>query len=290
MPDQHESELRAATDAIVASLSRKRIVVAGPGTGKTTLFRLLLDHQTANGDCQLVLTFINNLKDEFERSVGTLARVFTFHGYCRSLLHRLPALRVGLSDRFRYFPPLKTLIESDWQLLRCGAAPDFAGQMRRLELDEVTDFYLGRAEFYDAVAFDDSVLRAYRGLLANQDQIESYNLVVVDEYQDFNRLEASLIDLLATSNSIIIAGDDDQALYAQLRDSSTEFIRDRWQGGVPISNSRFACAARRLLSAPWATLSEGLSPRVTFAVGSIRTFATTHRTRLRTAASIRQSS
>src|SRR5262249_26389675 len=62
-------------------------------------------------------------------------------------------------------------------------------------------------------------------------EIETYDTVLIDEYQDFNRLEALLLDLLATRSPIIIAGDDDQALYSQLRNSSPEFIRARYAGG-----------------------------------------------------------
>jgi superfamily I DNA/RNA helicase len=56
-------------------------------------------------------------------------------------------------------------------------------------------------------------------------------MILVDEYQDFNRLESSFIDLLATQSAIVIAGDDDQALYSQLRQSSQEFIRNLHIGG-----------------------------------------------------------
>jgi superfamily I DNA/RNA helicase len=54
---------------------------------------------------------------------------------------------------------------------------------------------------------------------------KSYDLVLIDEYQDFNRLEAGLIDILGESNPIVIAGDDDQALYSRLRSASWDHIR-----------------------------------------------------------------
>ena len=50
-------------------------------------------------------------------------------------------------------------------------------------------------------------------------------LVLIDEYQDFNALEAGVIDALAERSPILIAGDDDQALYSQLRDASWDHIR-----------------------------------------------------------------
>jgi superfamily I DNA/RNA helicase len=43
--------------------------------------------------------------------------------------------------------------------------------------------------------------------------IPAYDQVLVDEFQDFNLLEVSLIELLAQRSPVLIAGDDDQALY-----------------------------------------------------------------------------
>lgn len=96
---------------------------------------------------------------------------------------------------------------------------------------EDTDFYLGRANYYDAVEFDDSVFRVRKVLIEHHDLVEAYEMILVDEYQDFNRLEASFIDLLATKSPITIVGDDDQALYSRLRGSSHEFIRHLHQSG-----------------------------------------------------------
>jgi superfamily I DNA/RNA helicase len=44
-------------------------------------------------------------------------------------------------------------------------------------------------------------------------------------------MEASVIDLLAERSSIVIAGDDDQALYSQLRGASWDHIRAHYESG-----------------------------------------------------------
>jgi superfamily I DNA/RNA helicase len=103
--------------------------------------------------------------------------------------------------------------------------------MRNLANDERTEFYLARGNYYNAVDFDDSVFRIHRALIQGMGQVDDYDLVLIDEYQDFNRMEAAVIDILAASNPILIAGDDDQALYSQLRGSSWEFIRHLHQAG-----------------------------------------------------------
>ena len=67
--------------------------------------------------------------------------------------------------------------------------------------------------------------RPYQGLTNGNATVDSFQLVLVDKYQDFNALEAGIIDVLAETNPIVIAGDDDQALYSQLRDASWDHIR-----------------------------------------------------------------
>ena len=54
-------EQKRYIDAILTSQSPKKIVVAGPGTGKTFLFKELLKEQNKKA---LTLTFINSLVDD----------------------------------------------------------------------------------------------------------------------------------------------------------------------------------------------------------------------------------
>ena len=232
MADDVERELKAAVDRILASKSRKKLVVAGPGAGKTTLFRELLDQAAGASGRRLVLTFIKDLKTDLERSLGDVAKVFTLHGYCQHLLHRHESLRNGLSADFRCYPGLASLIKNDWEWLMESKVPKFVDLMRELNCSSEQDaFYMERANYYDAVDFDDSVYRTYQQLLGDSSLIPEYELVLIDEFQDFNKMEASVIDLLAERNSILIAGDDDQALYSQLRGASWDHIRARYEGG-----------------------------------------------------------
>lgn len=222
---QEEDELNAAIEAILISPSRKKLVVAGPGTGKTTLFRKLLERSTGDAHSRMVLTFINNLKDDLADDLAGFAEVFTLHSFCLGFLHKHPQLREPLSDRFQCLPGLATLIAEDWTILKGSPPPKFVAEMRSLEAGNHLDFYLERGNYYDAVDFDDSVYRVHRRVTEGTALPDVYELVLIDEYQDFNRLEASIIDLLAESSPILVTGDDDQALYSQLRDSSWEYIR-----------------------------------------------------------------
>lgn len=221
-----QADLKEAVDKILASKSRKKLVVAGPGAGKTTLFQKLLEAAAGQRANRLVLTFINNLKDDLERALGGLSQVFTLHSYCQHLLKRHEALRGGLSANFRCFPGLRSIIPIDWMCLRETDAPPFVEQMRHLNCsDDLVAFYIERTNFYDAVDFDDSVYRTLKELVADQSRVPEYALVLIDEFQDFNKVEAAIIDVLSKKNPIVVAGDDDQALYSQLRGASWDHIR-----------------------------------------------------------------
>jgi superfamily I DNA/RNA helicase len=226
-----EAELEKAIEKVVASKSLKKLIVAGPGTGKTTLFKKLLKVAAGNKDDRLVLTFINSLKDDLETQLSDYAKVSTLHGYCFGLLHRKEKLRNGLSPDFICQPGLATLIRSDWAHLHDSESPHFIREMRELQESERLAFYLARSNYYDAVDFDDCVFRVYKGLTARRDTVDRYELVLIDEYQDFNRLEDAFIELLSQESPIVVAGDDDQALYSQLRQTSCDHIRSLYRGG-----------------------------------------------------------
>src|ERR1043166_8201464 len=98
MPERDvAAELKEAVDRVLESPSRKKLVVAGPGAGKTTLFKKLLEAADGEAAGRLVLTFINALKGDLDRNLGDLAQVFTLHGYCQYLLRRDANLRDGLT-------------------------------------------------------------------------------------------------------------------------------------------------------------------------------------------------
>ena len=79
-------------------------------------------------------------------------------------------------------------------------------------------------DYYSAVAHSDAVYRVLAHFRENPNEVPSYPLIVVDEYQDFNLLETSFIAQLAARSPVLIAGDDDQALYG-FRQASPAYIR-----------------------------------------------------------------
>src|SRR5712691_6189468 len=115
MADDEARELQDAIDKIVQCDSKKILVVAGPGAGKTFLFEKILKHTDGAREKRLVITFVNNLKDDLEKKLGELSQVFTLHGYCQFLLHRTIGLRNGLAAGFVCYPGLISMIKKDWE-------------------------------------------------------------------------------------------------------------------------------------------------------------------------------
>lgn len=229
--NDEEAQLRTAIARVLESSSRKKLVVAGPGTGKTTLFRLMLEESKGDPNRRLVLTFLNNLRNDLKKDLSEYARVYTLHSYCLGRLYSNPILRSGLSSTFRCFPGLGSLIRADWLHIEGSQAPHFIREMRGLTENNHIQFYLERGSYYDAVDFDDTVYRVYDRSRSTSESLGVYDLVLIDEYQDFNCMEAAIISILAEESPILIVGDDDQALYSQLRDSSWDYIRELYRNG-----------------------------------------------------------
>lgn len=223
MPDQNLHEHQSIerdnyTNLIVQSTAKNKIIVAGPGTGKTTTFRKLLE--TKNGD-KLALTFINSLAFDLQKGLGELAESYTFHGYCKKLLHKISV--EGIDTNFHYYPKLPILIKTDADLI--GIDLDkFDEAFQTLTEDDRIGFYLERGDYYNAVSHNDAVYRVLKHFQSGVASLPSFSQVVVDEYQDFNLLEIAFIDELVKSNPVLIAGDDDQAIY-NFKNASPYHIR-----------------------------------------------------------------
>jgi superfamily I DNA/RNA helicase len=215
-------------DAVLNSDSPKKLIVAGPGTGKSFLFRSYLEQHPGT---DLVLTFINNLVEDLADELGDLAVVRTFHSYCKSLLHDLKP--GGITADFEYYPPISEFVPIDIGLVR-GAHVDSKEVARSLRRNDDSDGlindFLACGNYYDAVGHDDGVARVVRFLTDHPDRSPRLEHLIVDEVQDFNPLEMALIDLLSNDVDVLAAGDDDQALYV-FKEATSEYIRAMAHGG-----------------------------------------------------------
>ena len=178
--DEAEAARKKQTSDILASPAKKKIVVAGPGTGKTYLFQQLLKQRS--GDC-LTLTFINALVDELSLSLSGLSEVRTLHGYALNFLK---------SKGYQLFPKLPEVIKEDAQILT-EKNMDFKSLFQDEPMDkEQHEFYVKRRGYYGKYYGFADIIYAFVEYFRspeNREEIPTYEQIVVDEFQDFNRFE-----------------------------------------------------------------------------------------------------
>lgn len=220
MPTQAQERERYL-NLILDSESDKKIIVAGPGTGKTYTFKRVLENLGPGN--YLVLSFIRKLVDDLAKELGDAAEVKTFHAFCKRILHET-------QGKVDIYPSLSEIIQKDAELLDHDYS-DFDTKFRNLE-EEAPEiaFYLERGDYYEYLSFDDSVYRLYQSLKEDNSIVDDYDQIIVDEYQDFNKLEVEFLKELENNGPILVAGDDDQAIYGA-RSSSAEFLREKYNSG-----------------------------------------------------------
>lgn len=231
-------------------------VAAGPGTGKTfALMRRIarLLHEGADPERIFVVTFtrtaardlIANLRN-LGIEAATRVQAGTLHSYCFRVLSREAILEVtGRNPR----PLLKheeRVLQADlqrtgeWGIRQSRALLSaFEAAWARLQRDEpgwprTADERRFQAQLlqwlrvHNAMLIGELVPEMRRHLRDNPgcDELAAFDHVLVDEYQDLNRADQDLIDRLATNGTLTVIGDEDQAIYTQLRYAQPEGIRD----------------------------------------------------------------
>jgi ATP-dependent DNA helicase UvrD/PcrA len=255
--------LAGASLSIVSTLDRPLRVMAGPGTGKTFALKRLvarLLHDGAAPERILVVTFTRTAAADLKREVQTLdvegcgaVRAGTLHSYCFSLLNR--------NQVFEYLDrcarPLVTFLsygvarfEAEPLLYDLNNAESFGGvrdrtkrihafeaAWARLQSDDpgwpqdpldrqFQDALLAWLRFHQSMLIGELVPETLRYLRNNpaSAELQAFDHVVVDEYQDLNRAEQVLIDHLARQVNQTIVGDQDQSIYGFLRHAHPEGI------------------------------------------------------------------
>ena len=122
----------------------------------------------------------------------------------------------------------------DFILKRKEAEPLFSDPNNQVLIRKVIQAIIWMYQAYDVVLqnsnfidFDDQKLRPYILLNNNPTKLSSlqgkYNEVIVDEFQDINKLDFEFIKLITKEARLVVTGDDDQAIYG-FRGCSPEYI------------------------------------------------------------------
>ena len=218
-------------------------VLAGPGTGKTfalmrRVARLLQGGATPNR--MLVCTFTRTAAKDLEGELARLGvdgandvRVGTLHAFCFGLLGqdevleatgRVPRPLLEFEERF-LLEDLKSdfggvrkcrnrlrAFEAAWARLQSEAPEGPNDPVDRAFQSQL----LGWLRFHHAMLIGEVVPQCLHYLQENpaSHHRTAFQHVLVDEYQDLNRAEQALLDLLAEPGSLIVVGDEDQSIYS----------------------------------------------------------------------------
>ena len=219
-------------------------VVAGPGTGKTfALMRRLtrlLEVEHANPKRILACTFTRTAAEDITRAISQLGigdadkiATHTVHGFCFSMLSseavlksmgRIPRPLLGFEERF-LLQDLRNEVLGD--VRKCGKKLDaFSAAWARLQHEEpgwtmdasdqaFQTVLLAWLRFHRAMLIGELIPEGIKYLRNNPKSPyrSMFDHLLVDEYQDLNRAEQTLIDLLA-NGKVVIVGDEDQSIYS----------------------------------------------------------------------------
>jgi superfamily I DNA/RNA helicase len=241
--DLNPEQYRAATHG-----DGPMLILAGAGTGKTRVLTARIAWLVAQGvdpASILAVTFTNKAAKEMrERVAGSvnseqakLITLSTFHALCVRMLRRHAHL-LGYKENFSIFDEsdqmglmkkLAARIHDKENPLDPNLARNVISKAKNFGIGEPEETgtalgslfskYQSELRTLNAMDFDDLLLKA-RELLrdhpeAREDLRSRYHHIMVDEFQDTNKLQLELVSLLAGDErpNICVVGDDDQSIY-----------------------------------------------------------------------------
>jgi DNA helicase II / ATP-dependent DNA helicase PcrA len=230
------------------------LVLAGAGSGKTRVLTHRIAYLLATGEARpgeiLAITFTNKAAAEMRERVGQLIGrsvramwVTTFHSACARML-RVDAERLGYSKGFtiydeadsvrmikrcmadlgidpKRFPPraIRNKISgAKNQLIEPVVYAESAYREFEEAAAEVYPLYEKQMLKANAMDFDDLLVRTVNAMELFEEVRErwrrTFRHVLVDEYQDTNRTQYRLLQLLAGGHrNLMVVGDEDQSIY-----------------------------------------------------------------------------
>ena len=188
------------------------------------------------------------MKERIEKLIGDAAKdlwMGTFHSICVRILRRYID-RIGYKTDFVIFDTSdqKTLIKECLKALKVddkiftdrGVLSEisngknemlepkaygvkYSGDFRKEKIAEIYELYQRRLRENNAIDFDDIINFTIKILSENPDVLdyytEKFKYILVDEYQDTNKAQFTLVSLLASKyGNVTAVGDNDQGIYS----------------------------------------------------------------------------
>lgn len=243
--------LTPAQLAAVTHVDGPMLILAGPGSGKTRVVTHRIAYLLEQGIPArqiLALTFTNKAAEEMRSRLNLLVPdqpvwMGTFHRFCSRLL-RIHASLIGLSENFSIFDVgdarallLEAIDEAGVELTHAtpdGVAHEIShakneligpqdyvsrpGKSLGVLVQKVYPLYQKRLLRANAVDFDDLLLHVASLLRENPELRrtldERYRYILVDEYQDTNFAQYTIVRALSQDfPNLAVTGDPDQSIY-----------------------------------------------------------------------------
>lgn len=226
---------------------------AGSGKTRVLTYKIayLLEQEIVKPWQILAITFTNKAAKEMKQRVNDLIGdvgndiwLGTFHSVCVRILKREINL-IGYGTDFNIFDELdkekvikevmKKLNVDDKQYpvsyikneisrakeTRKDAkkyAEEVSGDFRKKQVAKIYELYEKTLKSNNAIDFDDIIMLTVEIFLKNPDRLEYYQskfkYILVDEYQDTNKIQFLLISLLSSGHgNICVVGDESQSIY-----------------------------------------------------------------------------
>ena len=230
------------------------IAGAGSGKTKVLTHKIayLIGEKGAKPWDILAITFTNKAANEMKERIANLVGddakdiwMGTYHSICVRILRRFID-RIGFDSSFIIFDTSdqKTLVKNCMKDLAIddklfndrsvlseisNAKNEMLepeqytarsnGDFRKEKIATVYELYQKRLRENNAIDFDDIINYTIKVLMENPDILEYYankfKYVLVDEYQDTNKAQFTLVTLFASKNgNITVVGDNDQGIYS----------------------------------------------------------------------------
>ena len=232
----------------VTSTEGAIMVMAGAGSGKTRVltYRLayLVSELGINPSNILAVTFTNKAAKEMKERISKLIDedmsrmwVSTFHSFCARFLRieikalgiyrndfiiiddddALKIIREEMKDKDCVMKP-KDLLNLISIAKNEETLPEL-DHFERNEFDLIYKLYQEHLLRENLLDFDDLLLLTVKILEENPSILEKYNhkfsYIMIDEFQDTNKIQYRLIQLLSTINkNVFIVGDINQSIYS----------------------------------------------------------------------------
>jgi len=230
------------------------LIMAGAGSGKTKVLTCRVAYLLEKGVAPyqiLAITFTNKaaaeMKERVRSIVGPQSKdiwLSTFHAFCAKLLRfeiegmasykrnfviydtsdaqaliKSCLKQLNLDDKqFQPSGILSTISNAKNGLQDARQFTKEASSFHEQKIAEVYQLYEQKLRNNNALDFDDLLMLSVRLLQSNEDILQKYQqkfkYIMIDEYQDTNRAQYLLAQMLAAKHrNLCVVGDADQSIY-----------------------------------------------------------------------------